>query len=309
MLIVALSLHINIFTLFVLAEPQEVPVANGKHTTLCMICNFTCHDVCAYGDDNHKHKCCAMNSFGNCRVCPKKCSWRNHKNARFIIKYSEVTEYHKNEDLIKLWNRTTTSLEGATLDAMKEYLGLQEQLQDQINLLIELTEELENIALKHNPEVLLHYLDYLVKDARARGLRSEDLEVLKKAKESMRLSVHAKTKKMKDNPTSSVIQVITKVKIELERKNKLDPETRLNEENWHCEFYNDLLQHLPKEIRELAPPKLELSNTKKLGNIAKSATGFGSTTKITFTENLKAIILLIQVLLKKGIFEGQDVNF
>ena len=282
-------------------ETEKVDVEKGKHTTLCLECNMTCHKVCIFGNNEDKYQCSAMDSdTGKCRICEKKCDWNKHQNARFIICPKEVVKYVIPEDLIKHWNKNTNTLEGAALDAMKEYLDLQEQLKVQINILIELTEKLNNVALKHNPEALLNYLDILVKDARARGLHAEQLQALIKAKESMRVSVFAKTRGR--NYTSfSVILVLNKVKAELERRNKLGYYKRLAEENLPCNFYNNLRLYLPKDILELAPPKLELSTFQRFG--------IGSATQITFKENLKAIVLLVQILLKKGIFEGQEFNF
>ena len=79
-----------------------------------------------------------------------------HKNARFIIVPKETVKLELPEDLIRLWNKNTNTLEGATLDAMKEYLKLQDELVDKIKTLMELTKQLKNEALKHNPEALLH---------------------------------------------------------------------------------------------------------------------------------------------------------
>ena len=107
------------------AKQQDIP--DGKHTTLCTNCNYTCHEICAIGDDGRKMFCAAMN-YRHCTVCNGKCHWRHHKNARFIIVPEEVTEYVVPEDLIKKWNSTTNSLEGAAIDAMNKYIELQNTL-------------------------------------------------------------------------------------------------------------------------------------------------------------------------------------
>ena len=89
-----------------------------------------------------------------------------------------MTHYVVPEELVKHWNFNTNSLEGAALDAMKEYITLQDQLKDYITLLVDITSHINNIALKHNPEALLNYLDFLVKSARAQGCHSAQLQAL-----------------------------------------------------------------------------------------------------------------------------------
>ena len=78
-----------------------------------------------------------MDNTGHCTICKGKCHWEKHKNATFIIVPKEITRYERPEDLIKLWNENTNSLEGAALDAMKKYLILQERLNDQLNTLMD----------------------------------------------------------------------------------------------------------------------------------------------------------------------------
>ena len=135
-------------------EVEKQDVADGKHTTLCVQCNSTCHKVCAFGDDNDKSRCCAM-SGGSCTVCPKKCHWSRHKNARFILVPREITEWVVPDELIKTWNENNNTLEGAVLGAMDEFVELQEKLQGHIKTLIKLSEKLKKISLRHNPHDII----------------------------------------------------------------------------------------------------------------------------------------------------------
>ena len=116
------------------SEVETVDVEAGKHTTLCVPCNFTCHEVCNLANDSEKAGCASMHKQGDqigyCFVCPGKCYWEKHKNARFILKPVEKVEWVVPEDLIKRWNCNNNSMEGVVLDAMNEYLQLQEQLQE-----------------------------------------------------------------------------------------------------------------------------------------------------------------------------------
>ena len=70
---------------------------------------------------------------------------------------------------------------------------------------------------------------------------------------------------------------------ELERRNKLSDDSRLEEEGKPCCLYSNIRRLLPGDILSMAP-KLESS-------------------KPTFKENLRAIVALLQIILKNGIFE------
>ena len=194
------------------------------------------------------------------------------------------------EDLIKLWNKNTNSLEGATLEAMKEYLNLQDTLVEKINQLIALSEKINNEALKYNPEALFNYLDLLVKDGQARGLGASQLEALIKARKAIQIELKIERGDIYSDIT--VVEILRKVKKELERRNMLDAKAREREESGNCNFYNDLRETLPKEIREKAPPEITPSKE-----------------NVPFKENLKAIVHLLKILLSEGIFEGQEFTF
>ena len=68
----------------------QKPLPPGQPTTLCLNCNFTCHELCAFGDDDDKAMYIAMSS-NYCTICNGNCHWSNHKNAQHILvveKYS-----------------------------------------------------------------------------------------------------------------------------------------------------------------------------------------------------------------------------
>ena len=220
------------------------------------------------------------------------------------------------EDLIKLWNKNTNSLEGATLEAMKEYLNLQDTLVEKINQLIALSEKINNEALKYNPEALFNYLDMLVKDGQAVGLCASQLEALIKASKAIQIELKIERGDVYSN--ISVVEILHKVKKELERRSMLDAKAREQEESSNCNFYNGLRKTLPKEIRKEAPPEIPMSNYPQIRERWEKmiANGMGGTMSppidyaleenVSFKENLKAIVQLLRVLLSKGIFEVEE---
>ena len=70
----------------------------GTYVTNCVTCNMTCHRPCGIPDDGDKHGCAAMDGGGKnnakCRICPKACSWDQHKNMQyyFATKSQSVTK-------------------------------------------------------------------------------------------------------------------------------------------------------------------------------------------------------------------------
>lgn len=62
----------------------QVDLTPGQYVTNCVNCTLTCHENCAYSDDNDKMKCSAMTN-GKCTVCKNKCAWNVHKNMPYTF--------------------------------------------------------------------------------------------------------------------------------------------------------------------------------------------------------------------------------
>ena len=60
-------------------KTRKIDLPQGKHTTTCLTCNFTCHKNCYIADNKEKMYCAAMEN-GKCIKCSAKCSWVMHKN-------------------------------------------------------------------------------------------------------------------------------------------------------------------------------------------------------------------------------------
>ncbi|XP_022796004.1 uncharacterized protein LOC111334512 [Stylophora pistillata] len=71
-----------------ITKPKRIDLSGtGRHTTTCLRCNYTCHENCAYADDNDKRKCCAIDRRGYCTVCTQHCVWKEHKNLPYNYEY------------------------------------------------------------------------------------------------------------------------------------------------------------------------------------------------------------------------------
>ncbi|CAG0901396.1 unnamed protein product [Cyprideis torosa] len=78
---------------------KTVRTPAGQYTTNCTSCNRTCHDSCAFKDDEDKAGCVAMGSDGHCNICPGKCYWDIHKNLPYLYVIEKVTVTKTHEDL------------------------------------------------------------------------------------------------------------------------------------------------------------------------------------------------------------------
>ncbi len=128
---------------------EKIPLKPGQYTTLCHQCNYTCHEICYIKDDNRKMNCAAMNN-GYCKICPKKCVWKVHKNAEYILQYSTHKKKVTLEEMKKKYCRGKKNIneleeikKGLVRDflkCVKTCLELQEKVKQNID-------ELKRISL------------------------------------------------------------------------------------------------------------------------------------------------------------------
>ncbi|KAH7303384.1 hypothetical protein B0I35DRAFT_365004 [Stachybotrys elegans] len=263
-------------------------ISEGLYTTLCTTCNRTCHEVCGIADDSRKARCVAM-SDGKCTVCKDRCRWQDHKNATFVIDVKDVETYVVPDELIQEWNNANNTLEGALLGAMDEYMELQEELRLDITYLADLTAEIKKTAIMHDPAALINYLECLIRTSKARGAPAEQLVQLTTAKNTLILIREVKDRGTRATTESRVlINVLGAVRKEMSKRMVMTASRRQKEESKPCTMYNNLLQTMPEEIKEKAPPLLERGSWRKWRQGA------------LYRENLKAVIKLVKVVLRDG---------
>uniref|UniRef100_H3AIL5 AAA+ ATPase domain-containing protein n=1 Tax=Latimeria chalumnae TaxID=7897 RepID=H3AIL5_LATCH len=149
----------------------KVEVSEGKPVnvnyvlTNCQKCAFTCHDSCAYMNDEDKKKCCAMDSNGYCKVCPNKCLWNLHRNQPYKWVYEKKEIKRTYEELKKSYEEAT----GEVMTTNKIFQRLQEDYKNVgvivtklINQLSKSLARLEEIALRPNPLSTPQYIDLLI---------------------------------------------------------------------------------------------------------------------------------------------------
>ncbi|KXH68320.1 hypothetical protein CSAL01_01784 [Colletotrichum salicis] len=234
-------------------------IAEGRATTLCLDCNFTCHEVCRLGDGLTKYFCAAMTS-GQCTMCRQHCSWKRHTNSRFLIVIEERSSWVVPEELIKRWNANNNSLDGALLAAIDTYLELQEGLRNDIIELAKLSQELAKRALFKKGPGLIKYLAQL---ATAKNTLILEAEIQGKGEGATRDS-------------SILLDVMGAVRKEMTRRMELSANDRVAEEEMPCNLYNNLHEQLPAEIKSKAPPPLrtqEVQLVLKDGGVVSALAG------------------------------------
>ena len=107
---------------------------------------------------------------GECRICPRKCHWSEHKNRPYLIEYKTETETRTVEDLRKKYHRAVK--EKATSEKMMK--SIEESLQkvhEEVLTMIKKAQQslrrLDEIALKPNPLTQVDYLEILIESEKA----------------------------------------------------------------------------------------------------------------------------------------------
>ncbi|XP_034615581.1 uncharacterized protein LOC117871889 [Trachemys scripta elegans] len=137
----------------------------GLFITNCQVCHFTCHDDCAYADDNDKYRCSAMDRSGNCRVCPGKCVWDIHFNQKYKWRYEVKKEKKTFAELQEKYKKAS----GEVMTTEKIFEQLYWDYTEVEEIVLELIERsslslqrLQEIALKPNPLSTPEYIDLMI---------------------------------------------------------------------------------------------------------------------------------------------------
>uniref|UniRef100_A0A1B8Y0R3 Fibronectin type-III domain-containing protein n=1 Tax=Xenopus tropicalis TaxID=8364 RepID=A0A1B8Y0R3_XENTR len=136
----------------------------GNFITNCQQCHFTCHDDCAYGNDQDKIKCCCM-SDGYCTVCPGKCVWSVHFNQKYKWKYvtkKEKKTYGKLKAKYEKAAGEALSAESILQKVKEEYYEVREAIRELIDYSSKSLKRLREIALKPNPLTTPEYIDLMI---------------------------------------------------------------------------------------------------------------------------------------------------
>lgn len=262
-------------------QTKKTSVKPGEYTTLCTICNFTCHAVCAYANDEEKKNCCVMTKDGYCTVCPKKCFWDKHKNVQFLLVGEKVVTYVVAKSLLEKWGGDVANEEKSLLALIGDF---EQQHKEVMRLVEEITktqQEQHEMAMKSDPQLMARYLEVIVRDKEKQQCDAETLIQLKSVKRSLEMQAKL-SEKGAAKPTNVVTDVFAAIRAEMNRRVSLTDEERASEEKSSTTLYSDLYDRLPRNIQKACP------------SVPKS---FFS--KPSYKDNLVAIIGMVRVLLKE----------
>ena len=136
----------------------------GIHVTNCLKCNFTCHENCAFADDQDKIRCVAMRN-GSCTVCTGMCRWDLHKNNPFRFEVSTERETRTYDNLKKRYEAASAANAKKTGLVARLQAEVAQKYQDahvKICQARKILERLDEIALRPNPLSEVEYIDLLI---------------------------------------------------------------------------------------------------------------------------------------------------
>ncbi|XP_065845682.1 uncharacterized protein [Oscarella lobularis] len=303
-----ISADLDIMKLGITAPPNAliqvtVPVTTrtdlppGIHTTLCNVCNFTCHLECPIAG-NEKKGCRAMDNHGYCRICPRKCKWDAHRDDTFYYETVDKLVQRRNDEIIAQWSDNGKSVESALLKLITEFIKEQKTILASLHSMHDLHKQLCLIALRHNPKGILDYVDSLIVEAKTRGATSE-VKALYVARDVINLS--DAVGKDADTATKSsemMNKVMEKVKTALEGRVKMSKEERLTTQNQPSTFYYEIHKMLPKSYQQRVPKPVKPLAIRKVSAFI----GVAEASTVDFKTDLQCVISVIKVLLNDGIF-------
>jgi hypothetical protein len=172
--------------------PKKVENLSG-YLTNCNKCYVTCHNPCAYPNDDQKVNCASMDhsmpaATRCCTVCPEKCIWNLHANQPYRWEY--VTEKQAtSSDAIKqkyeaeLKRKLTAEELVKVLE--KDVEKNNKMVLQRVDTVSRCIQQLDAIALRPNPFSTPQYIDLII-DAEQQEKRlgfKERIESLKKLRQ------------------------------------------------------------------------------------------------------------------------------
>ena len=146
-------------------KQRKLDTPPGQYTTNCLNCNYTCHESCAFANNEDKRSCCAMDAHGDCTVCPGNCTWSKHVNNPYIFELYEEEEVRTSAELK---DRYDTAKQGESR-AETMISNIKDELNTLECLVLEMVDKarkslmrLDEIALKPNPLSEVDYIDQLI---------------------------------------------------------------------------------------------------------------------------------------------------
>ena len=157
------------FTYSVTVTKQKmIHLQPGVYSINCLKCEHTCHTNCR-SKDNSVYTCSYMDKGGKkaakCQVCPKRCSWTDHRRCTYCWEPYKEVEIRTSQELQQ---KFVSNLEGKSkaeirVHKIKELLeNAEKDLILKIKKILDIMHQLDKKALKRNPITQNEYMDSLI---------------------------------------------------------------------------------------------------------------------------------------------------
>ncbi|XP_051899559.1 uncharacterized protein LOC127585884 [Pristis pectinata] len=155
----------------------------GFYANNCWKCHFTCHDPCIVYFNILKYCCSAMDWWGNCKVCPQKCSFTDHVIETYRYDYETKMEKRTYRDLKERYGKARGEklTQGEVMEMLEqEFLAVQGEV-------LELIEQLLQKNRRSNPLSTTAYIDCLIQSEEAKPEFMERIQSLRAVKKRAEL--------------------------------------------------------------------------------------------------------------------------
>ena len=160
-------------------------VPSKRTATNCKICEMSCCINCWVLHDIFTYTCSAMTYSGFCKICERKCSWKNQTIEKMIYKVYFVEIERTDQDLKRKYKAATerkANAEEMIRMCQKKISQTEEDSKNLIYLGLECSNRLRNIALRPVRLTLVQYIDILIAEEE-RMLTENSLERMIRLKE------------------------------------------------------------------------------------------------------------------------------
>nr|CAH0100504.1 unnamed protein product [Daphnia galeata] len=171
--------------------PKKIELPAGQYITNCNKCYVTCatsHNLFGIPNDGDKAGCWAMDSSGNCRICPEKCKWNMHVNQPYrweFVKQKQSTSSDAIKQKYKAELKRKLRAEQLVKVLEKDVDDNTKIVHQRVDTVARCIQKLDEIALRPNPFSTPQYIDLII-DAEQQEKRlgfKERIESLKKLRQ------------------------------------------------------------------------------------------------------------------------------
>jgi hypothetical protein len=127
---------------------------------------MTCHYPCSGHKDGNLKKCSAIKFItGKCRVCPKKCSWKDHRNEQHRWEYVQTMKTVMPDDVKKEYEALNGKIltdEELVQNLEKHLKDVEDELGKSVSSVTKSINRLDQIARRPTKTSCSDYIDLLV---------------------------------------------------------------------------------------------------------------------------------------------------